>query len=85
MTDDHDIDARVRAVLDGLGLPYEIMDIDPDFADTAAFCEKLKAAGNRCELHSFAGGHFRSGDEWRTITAQTDEFLSSLGLLPAAR
>jgi prolyl-tRNA editing enzyme YbaK/EbsC (Cys-tRNA(Pro) deacylase) len=35
-----DIDAQVTAVLDGLGVPYEIMTIDPDFADTAAFCEK---------------------------------------------
>lgn len=40
MTNDQDIDARVRAVLDGLGTPYEIMHIDPDYADTAAFCEK---------------------------------------------
>ena len=31
---------RVRSVLDGLGVPYEIMAIDPDFADTAAFCAK---------------------------------------------
>ena len=31
---------RVREVLDGLGVPYEIMTIDPDFADTAQFCAK---------------------------------------------
>lgn len=35
-----DIDAQVTAVLGGLGVPYEIMTIDPDFADTGAFCEK---------------------------------------------
>ena len=35
-----DIDARVRASLDALGVPYEVMQIDPDFADTAQFCEK---------------------------------------------
>jgi prolyl-tRNA editing enzyme YbaK/EbsC (Cys-tRNA(Pro) deacylase) len=35
-----DIDARVRASLDALGVPYEVMQIDPDFADTARFCEK---------------------------------------------
>jgi len=35
-----DIDARVRASLDGLGVAYEVMRIDPDFADTAQFCEK---------------------------------------------
>ena len=34
------IDARVRASLDALGVPYAVMEIDPDFADTAQFCEK---------------------------------------------
>jgi prolyl-tRNA editing enzyme YbaK/EbsC (Cys-tRNA(Pro) deacylase) len=34
------IDRRVVAVLDGLGIPYEVMAIDPAFADTTAFCEK---------------------------------------------
>ena len=36
----HDIDAKVRASLDALGVPYDVMAIDPDFADTAQFCEK---------------------------------------------
>lgn len=31
---------RVRGVLEGLGVPFEVMAIDPDFADTAQFCEK---------------------------------------------
>jgi prolyl-tRNA editing enzyme YbaK/EbsC (Cys-tRNA(Pro) deacylase) len=35
-----DIDTHVSTMLDGLGVPYEILTIDPDFADTAAFCEK---------------------------------------------
>lgn len=35
-----DIDARVRTSLDALGVVYEVMQIDPDFADTAQFCEK---------------------------------------------
>ena len=35
-----DIDAKVTASLDALGVPYEIMAIDPDFADTARFCER---------------------------------------------
>lgn len=34
------IDARVAASLDALGVSYEIMTIDPDFADTARFCER---------------------------------------------
>ena len=31
---------RVRGVLEGLGVPFEVMEIDPDFADTAQFCAK---------------------------------------------
>ena len=31
---------RVRGVLEGLGVPFDVMDIDPDFADTAQFCAK---------------------------------------------
>ena len=38
--DDPEIEAQVAAVLDRLGLPYEVIRIDPAFADTAAFCEK---------------------------------------------
>ena len=38
MTDD--IDRRVAASLDALGVAYEVMTIDPDFADTARFCER---------------------------------------------
>ena len=33
-----EIEQRVRRVLDGLGLPYEMVEIDPQYADTAAFC-----------------------------------------------
>ena len=35
-----EIERRVIAALDGLGVPYELLRIDPAFADTAAFCEK---------------------------------------------
>jgi prolyl-tRNA editing enzyme YbaK/EbsC (Cys-tRNA(Pro) deacylase) len=31
---------RVRGVLDGLSVPFDVMTIDPDFADTAQFCAK---------------------------------------------
>jgi prolyl-tRNA editing enzyme YbaK/EbsC (Cys-tRNA(Pro) deacylase) len=31
---------RVRGVLEGLDVPFEVMEIDPDFADTAQFCAK---------------------------------------------
>ncbi|PYM95557.1 MAG: hypothetical protein DME04_04410 [Candidatus Rokuibacteriota bacterium] len=44
------IDPHVVRALDGLGVPYELMEIDPAFADTAACCEKyglpLESAGN---------------------------------------
>jgi len=44
------IEARVVQALDALGVPYELMEIDPAFADTAACCEKyglpLASAGN---------------------------------------
>lgn len=33
-----DIAARVRSTLEGLEADYEIVAIDPDYADTAAFC-----------------------------------------------
>jgi len=35
-----EIDARVTASLAALSVPYEVMTIDPDFADTARFCER---------------------------------------------
>ena len=38
MTDD--IDGKVTASLDALGVPYEVMTIDPDFAVSAKFCER---------------------------------------------
>ena len=44
------IDPHVVQALDALGVPYELMEIDPAFADTAACCEKyglpLESAGN---------------------------------------
>jgi prolyl-tRNA editing enzyme YbaK/EbsC (Cys-tRNA(Pro) deacylase) len=35
-----EIEHRVNRVLEGLGLPYERLPIDPAYADTAAFCER---------------------------------------------
>ncbi len=40
MTNDKEIERKVIEVLDGLGLPYEVVDIDPAYADTAQFCER---------------------------------------------
>ena len=39
MSDDADIEAKIAAALRGLGATCEVIRIDPDFADTAAFCE----------------------------------------------
>ena len=35
-----DASTRVRAQLDALGLPYEVIEIDPALAETAQFCER---------------------------------------------
>src|SRR5881628_3364584 len=34
------IEERVGEILAGLGLPYEVVPIDPAYADTAQFCER---------------------------------------------
>ena len=34
------IETNVISFLDSTGVPYEIVKLDPAFADTAAFCEK---------------------------------------------
>ena len=35
-----EIHQRVVRVLENLGVPYEVLAIDPDYADTAQFCER---------------------------------------------
>ena len=40
MTARPDIEKRLVQALQELGLPYETVECDPDFADTAAFCAK---------------------------------------------
>ena len=40
MSQEPDAEQRTVVILDGLGLAYELIRIDPDFADTAAFCER---------------------------------------------
>jgi prolyl-tRNA editing enzyme YbaK/EbsC (Cys-tRNA(Pro) deacylase) len=40
MSEDADVESKVTASLEELDAPFELMRIDPDFADTAAFCEK---------------------------------------------
>jgi prolyl-tRNA editing enzyme YbaK/EbsC (Cys-tRNA(Pro) deacylase) len=38
--DTDEIEQRVRRVVAGLGLPHEMVEIDPQYADTAAFCAR---------------------------------------------
>ena len=40
MNDGTPIEQQVHRVLEGLGLPYEVVAIDPAYADTADFCAK---------------------------------------------
>jgi prolyl-tRNA editing enzyme YbaK/EbsC (Cys-tRNA(Pro) deacylase) len=42
-----DVERRVVAALDDLGVPYELLPIDPDFADTAAYCAKYGVSLDR--------------------------------------
>ena len=50
MAEPLDSAARVVTALEDLGARYEVIEIDPDFADTAAFCAKygypLEVSGN---------------------------------------
>jgi acetyl esterase len=68
------------------GLPPTIVfhgledNLEP-FPRIEAFCKNMKASRNRCELHTFKGGHFRSIADWAVIYEKIDEFLSSLGFL----
>jgi prolyl-tRNA editing enzyme YbaK/EbsC (Cys-tRNA(Pro) deacylase) len=48
MPDDSAIEAKVIASLETIGLPYEVVQIDPGFADTAAFCEKYGFPPEQC-------------------------------------
>ena len=54
-----DIEAQVVSTLDRLGISHELIRIDPDFADTAEFCEKygytLEGSGNTIIVASKRG------------------------------
>ena len=53
------IETKVTAVLEELGVTYEIVQIDPDFADTTTFCEKygypMETSGNTIIVASKRG------------------------------
>ena len=48
METDAAITTQVVTVFDAIGVEYEIIECDPDFADTAAFCEKYGYPVDNC-------------------------------------
>ena len=54
-----EIEGQVVATLNGLGIEHELIRIDPDFADTAQFCERygytLEGSGNTIIVASKRG------------------------------
>lgn len=60
MTDQsREIETRVTSFLDDIGADYDIVNIDPDFADTMNFCEKygfpIETSGNTIIVASKRG------------------------------
>ena len=59
MTSTDEIERKVIAQMKSLGVQYEIFEIDPHFADTAAFCEKydfpMEKSGNTIVVASKRG------------------------------
>lgn len=57
------------------------------YRSAEVFTARMKALGNRCELHGYDGqkhGFFNNGEFQTRTLAQADAFLVSLGWLPAA-
>ena len=48
MSTELDIERRVVQVLGELGVRYETIECDPDYADTAAFCDRYGYAPEQC-------------------------------------
>ena len=48
MTSSASIEMKVVAVLQRTGVPFEVLDCDPDYADTVAFCERYGYALDTC-------------------------------------
>ena len=60
MTDaSREIENRVKSFLDSINATYEVVEIDPDFADTANFCDKygfpIETSGNTIIVASKRG------------------------------
>jgi len=59
MIETNEVEARVATSLEAVGVPYEVIECDPEFADTAVFCEKygyrLEDSGNTIVVASKRG------------------------------
>lgn len=59
MMESDEIEARVTAALEAVGVPYEVIACDPESADTADFCERygyrLEDCGNTIAVASKRG------------------------------
>ena len=59
MSTPEEIEQRVAAQMESLGVEHEMFEIDPDFADTAPFCEKygfpMEKSGNTIVVASKRG------------------------------
>ena len=59
MSTPEEIEQRVADQMESLGVEFEMFEIDPDFADTAAFCEKygfpMEKSGNTIVVASKRG------------------------------
>ncbi|MCI0439916.1 MAG: hypothetical protein L0177_12400 [Chloroflexi bacterium] len=59
MASESDIEAKVKAAMDSVGVKYELIRINPDFADTAQFCQEygfpIESCGNTIIIASTRG------------------------------
>ena len=59
MIETNEVEARVAESLKAVGVPYEVIACDPEFADTAVFCERygyrLEDSGNTIVVASKRG------------------------------
>ena len=66
------IEERVRQVLAGLGVPYELIPIDAAFADTASFCERYGFPLEHSVNTIIVGSKREPKQYWRLSCASDD-------------
>ena len=75
MIETNEVEARVAASLKAVGVPYEVLECDPEFADTAVFCERygyrLEDSGNTIVVASKRGEKKYSACVVRAPTGST--------------